>query len=270
LTTRRLGIVRTARVGIAVVAVFALALTAAPVAQSQDNPPSGSAFGLAASIAALGIDVPPSPEVECPPDENALDTNINLEDVVTIDALEISCETDAEGVLTARALLTGLAIDTGLPGMPPASAEVLEAFCTADGDDLEGGVNIVNVMIGADQIPITGDPNQTVPLPNPLGLDINLVFNRQIEGDDELTVQALFLDAGALGSATVGSVTCRTGAFVEPPPTTEPPTTEPPTTEPPTTEPPTTEPPTTPPPATRPADIPRAAVPVVAQPTFTG
>jgi hypothetical protein len=261
---------RTLVAALAAAALVATALGTAPSAYSQEDPPSGEAYGLAADVGALGITLPPSPAIECPPDGNALDSNVDLEGVVTIDLIEIACETDDAGVFSAVASLAGLAIDTGVPGVPPASADLLEAFCTADGDDLSGGVNIVNVMIGEEAIEITGEPNQTVPLPNPLGLPLNIVFNRQIEGDGELTVQALYLDAAPLGFAVAGSVTCRTGAAG--PPVTEPPVTEPPVTEPPDTEPPDTEPPAEEPPTETPVPPtpPGGATPVTHPPTYTG
>jgi hypothetical protein len=250
---------RTLGAALAVVALFALALTTATGAQSQEEAPaSGSAQGLEATIFVLDVD--PTPRVECPPDDDDSVANINEGNEfgsITIGVLDVECATDDDGVLTAFASATRVSITDAEAGS--ISAELMEAECSANGEP-EGSSEISGLELRDgegtldEEFELTGEPNQE--------LDVGiatLIFNQQetIENEDGSTtlwVDALYIDAGELGFASISTVECTTSVL--PTPVTEPPVTEPPIT--------AIQPP---PPVT---EAPRAAVPARAQPTFTG
>jgi hypothetical protein len=286
--------VRTAAVA---VGLCALTLGSAPAASPQDAEPSGRAFGVGASSALLGVDLPPAPLVECPPDGRDSLADFDLGGVVTGAVLEVSCET-GDGGLTATSTALSVDIDAGLPGVPPASTRLVEATCTVVGGEVTGTATIGGLTIDGETFAVVPEPNQRFALENPLGVPVHLVLNRQVETDGGLRVDAIYLDAGIFGWASASSVTCRPGGAVEPPPPPLPPTeppeeppppppgppTEPPPPPPPSppTEPPPPPPPgppTEPPPSPAPpgepplspvAVPPAGAVPVIAVPTFTG
>jgi hypothetical protein len=262
---------------VAVVALFALALTTAPFAQANGHPgngdgngtengngadpgapASGSSRGVEANIPALGIIVPPEPAVSCPPDSSGELVGFSEGDPalgsISIALLEVSCETDGDGTVTSTATATDGAIT--VTGLGTFGAETMTATCTANGDP-SGSTDIVGLEGFGEEFEFTGDPNQELDL----GLAV-ITFNRQVltenaDGSTTLRVDALYVDAGELGFASLSTVECTTSGGVAPPTTEPPPTTH-------------VDPvleTTVPPPATPPADAPRA---VVAQPTFTG
>jgi hypothetical protein len=231
----------------------------ASAAQSQPDDPSWSArglsYGLYAEVYLSGTQVlseEPMPTAECPPDDEDSLANIDLvEGAITVEALEVACTTDDEGVVNASAAATNVEVNLE-PGI---EAELLEAECSANGEPV-GDATVVGLKVFGEPVAVSGEPNQVIDLPL-----VKLTINRQEEPPSGapigLRVDALVLefDSGevepGLADGTlivISSVYCAPSSDEEPAPTT------------------TTTTPTTPTTA-----APAAPAPVApARPTFTG
>ena len=176
-----------AHVPVAILALF-LGLAWISPAQAQVTY-SGRAFG--ASVGG----VPFADTGDLPPGGGTLDASLDAVDAGGLSATTLMASTSGgSDVASSFASLNNLVISEGEQPLVEAQFVVAETTATCDG--VVGQTSIApELIVQGVAVPVTGEPNQQVPIPG-VGL---LVVNEQILASGDITVNALHLtlDSGA-------------------------------------------------------------------------
>jgi hypothetical protein len=202
-------------------ALLATAVVAAPLAgAANDNTFSGRATVVQATVLGNTIvlaDTGPLPSSGGAEEASLLTANVPG----LLDAEVLHASTVGQGNASrAEASAAQLSLTVGGQSI---SADFLmsraEARCTSGSASTSGSSELVGLVVNGETISVTGEPNQTIPLPLGVG---TIIINEQTGGPGDITVNALHVIVTGVADVVIASahadITCAPPPPPPPPP----------------------------------------------------
>lgn len=209
-----------------IVAAGAVALVAAPAATALDPGANSSAFGVSANLLNGVVNVPPTPTAVSPPNATNSVLNVNLGALGSVGAVDLTTNADsAAGTSDARASVADVGLlKVGALQLPSIAAQAVVATCSAAAPDAPtGATTLVAAQLGG-KTALDLSPAPNTKLLNIKNLAVITLNEQIVNGDGSLTVNAIHIQLGKIGSNGIGnlgdvilsSVTCGPNAVTAP------------------------------------------------------